>query len=295
MDRIAEFEGPMMDPFEFFTEYDPQVVENNGDWLGPIIDRASGRLIMSIHSFVLRTEHHTILVDTCVGNGKERPGRPAAHRARTRYLADLAHAGVRSEDVDFVMCTHLHWDHVGWNTRLVDGRWVPTFPNARYVIARSEYDYWNAMHSRGDSSNHSLAFEDSILPLVRAERAVLVKNDIELEDGVWLEPAAGHTPGNVVINVRSEGLEGAFSGDVIHSPLQLLRPDWSTNACWDAEMASACRRAFIERCADTDKLVFPAHFPSPSAGRIVTHRNAFQFANCGKPPRQRRPNRRRSS
>src|SRR6185312_9467616 len=139
---------------------------------------------------------------------------------------------------------HLHWDHVGWNTRLQDGRWAPTFPNARYVIARTEYEHRDALHAKGDQSMHGLAFADSVLPLVHAERALVVDDDHALEDGVWLQPYPGHTPGTVVINIQSRGDRGVFAGDVLHTPLQLACPELSSIACHDADMSRASRRRF---------------------------------------------------
>jgi len=171
----------------------------------------------------VKTGRHTILIDSCLGNDKERPTRPQFHRLRTPYIADLARAGIRVEDVDYVMCTHLHWDHVGWNTRLDNGRWVPTFPNARYVMARREFAHWEAVHQRGEETPHRTAFEDSVLPVVRTGQSVLVDDDYALEDGLWFEGAPGHTPGNVVIHARSAGATAVFMGDVIHHPLQLLK------------------------------------------------------------------------
>ena len=141
--RVTEYEGPFLAPQEFFPDFDPEVLRANADLLGPkLIDPDSGRLMFSFHTFVIKTGRHTILIDSCLGNDKERPTRPQFHRMRSNYLADLAAAGVRPEQVDFVMCTHLHWDHVGWNTRLENGSWVPTFPKARYIMARREYNHW---------------------------------------------------------------------------------------------------------------------------------------------------------
>jgi glyoxylase-like metal-dependent hydrolase (beta-lactamase superfamily II) len=280
--RAVEHEGPFVRPEDFFPDWDPTVLDETREWLGPVIDPASGLMILSFHAFVLRTARHTILIDTCMGNDKERPLRPVGHRRATDFTASLAAAGARPEEVDFVMCTHLHWDHVGWNTRLQDGRWVPTFPNARYVIARREYEHMDALHARGDASMHSLAFADSVLPVVRAERAVLVDDDYALEDGrdkVWLESCPGHTPGNVVINVRSQGERGVFPGDVLHSPLQVARPQWSSRACDDPAMASASRKKFVEQHAETGSVVMPAHFMAPSAGRIVRRGRALAFAS----------------
>lgn len=277
--RAVEHQGPFVRPEDFFPDWDPAVLAETRDWSGPVIDPASGEMILSFHAFVLRTERHTIVVDTCMGNDKERALRPVGHRRRGDFLATLAAAGARPEDVDFVMCTHLHWDHVGWNTRLENGRWVPTFPNARYVIARREYQHMDALHARGESGMHATAFVDSVQPIMRAERAVLVDDDYELEDGVWLEPCPGHTPGNVVINLRSQDARGVFPGDVLHSPLQLARPEWSSRACADQVLSAVSRRRLVEQHADTGNLVLPAHFCAPSAGRIVRRGSAFGFVS----------------
>lgn len=277
--RAVEHEGRFVRPEDFFPDWDPAVLEETRDWIGPVMDPASGQMILSFHAFVLRTARHTIVVDTCMGNDKERPLRPVGHQRKGDFMSTLAAAGARPEEVDFVMCTHLHWDHVGWNTRRVDGRWVPTFPNARYVVARREYEHMDALHARGDQGMHAAAFVDSVQPIVRAERALLVDDDYQLEDGVWLEPCPGHTPGNVVINLRSQGRQGVFSGDVLHSPLQLARPEWSSRACDDPAMSSASRRRFVEEHADTGNLVMPAHFVAPSAGRIVSRAKAFGFVS----------------
>jgi len=286
IDRAVEHEGPFLCPDELLVGFDPDVLERNRDWLGHTIDPSTGRMRMSFHSFVLRTARHTILIDTCMGNDKERPLRPIGHRRNTDFPAVIAAGGVKPEEVDFVMCTHLHWDHVGWNTRLQDGRWVPTFPNARYVMARTEYEHRDAAHASGDRSMHSLAFADSILPLIHAERAVIVDDDHALEDGVWLQSYPGHTPGTVVINVESRGARGVFAGDVLHTPLQLACPDLSSIACHDQGLSRRSRRAFIEQHADTGNLVMPAHFLAPSAGQIVRRDSAFGFIDATAPANQ---------
>jgi glyoxylase-like metal-dependent hydrolase (beta-lactamase superfamily II) len=276
IDRLVEHEVPFLPPAALFPDYDPAVLAQERE-LAALIDDASGLLRLSFHSFLLRTERHTVLIDACMGNDKERPLRAQAHRRSFDFLGGLAALGVALEQVDVVLCTHLHWDHVGWNTRLQDGRWIPTFPNARYVMARREYEYRSACHARGEQTMHDLAFADSVLPLIRAERAVLVEDDFALQDGVSLVPFAGHTPGNVAINLQSDGARGVFCGDVLHSPLQLARPDWSSSACADPVLSRAARRRLIERHADTQDLVLPAHFPAPSAGRIVRRGQAFGF------------------
>jgi glyoxylase-like metal-dependent hydrolase (beta-lactamase superfamily II) len=278
IDRAHEWIGPWAAPDKFFPDFDPAVLAANRDWLAPYFDAASGDMLLSMHSFIVRTGRYTILIDACMGNHKERPLRPPAHqRSDDTYLGNLTRLGVKPEEVDFVMCTHMHWDHIGWNTRQVDGQWQPTFPNARYIMARREYEHWDALYASGDRSQNSLGFGDSVLPIIRAERAVLVDDGYQLQDGIWLEPCPGHTPGNVVINVRSKDQRGVFSGDVLHSPLQLVRTDWSSHACSDMALSRISRTRFIEHHADTATLVMPAHFAAPSVGHIVSQRGAYAF------------------
>ncbi|HEU0155295.1 MAG TPA: MBL fold metallo-hydrolase [Stellaceae bacterium] len=276
--RVTEYEGPFFPPADFFPDFDPEVVRANPDLMGPrLIDPATGRLVFSFHSFVIKTGHHTILVDSCLGNDKERPTRPQFHRLRSNYLADLKQAGVEPEAIDYVMCTHLHWDHVGWNTRLDNGRWVPTFPNARYVMARREYDHWENLHKDGEDTPHRRAFEDSVLPVVRTGQSQLVDDDFALEDGLWFEPAPGHTPGNVVIHARSGADRALFLGDVLHHPLQCLRPEWSTIACTDRELSRKTRTRLIEEHAERDTRLLPAHFPTPTVGHIRRHNSTYRY------------------
>jgi glyoxylase-like metal-dependent hydrolase (beta-lactamase superfamily II) len=276
--RITEYEGPFIGPQDFFPDFNAEALRANPDLTGPrLIDPESGKLVFSFHSFVVKTGHHTILIDSCLGNDKERPSRPQFHRLRSSYLADLAAAGVRPEQVDFVMCTHLHWDHVGWNTRLENGHWVPTFPNARYIMARREFDHWQAFQQRGEDSPHRLAFEDSVLPVVRTGQSQLVDDDFALEDGLWFEAAPGHTPGNVVIHASSRDDRAVFLGDVLHHQLQLAKPEWSTLACTDRELSRKTRTRLIEEHAERGTRLLPAHFPAPTVGHIVRHGSAYRY------------------
>jgi glyoxylase-like metal-dependent hydrolase (beta-lactamase superfamily II) len=278
INRIADYQGPFFDPPDFFPDFDPAVVAEHAALLGPrLLDPATGKLIFSFHSFVVRTGHHTILIDACIGNDKERPTRPQFHRMHTSFVGDLARVGVKPEEIDFVMCTHLHWDHVGWNTKLVDGSWVPTFPNAKYVMAKKEYDHWQDFHASGADSAHALAFEDSIMPVVKTGQALLVGDDYALDDGLWFESYPGHTPGNVVIHARSQGERGVFIGDVLHHPLQCLRPEWSTMACTDPDASRVSRTRLVEEHADSGALILPAHFPEPTVGHIKRHASAYRF------------------
>jgi glyoxylase-like metal-dependent hydrolase (beta-lactamase superfamily II) len=276
--RIADFEGPSFEPAEFFPDFDRAVVAANADLLGPrLIDPASGKLVFSFHSFVVRTGRHNILIDACIGNDKERPARPQWHRMQTSYIADLARCGLGVGDIDYVMCTHLHWDHVGWNTRLSDGKWVPTFPKARYVMAQREFAHWQGVHDSGADTPHAAAFADSVLPVVATGQALLVGDDYALEDGLWFEPYPGHTPGNVVIHARSGGERGLFVGDVLHHVLQCLKPEWSTRACSDPDGSRVSRTRLLAEHADSGTLILPAHFPDPTAGWIRRHGRAYRF------------------
>ncbi|MCB1744838.1 MAG: MBL fold metallo-hydrolase [Gammaproteobacteria bacterium] len=236
---------------------------------------SSGRLLLHIQSYLIRTTHHTILVDTCVGNHKQRPTRPQWHqRDDDRYLHALHAHDLSVEDIDYVVCTHLHADHIGWNTRLVDGRWQPTFPKARYLFSERELrDRQQA--GEGDPGHHAL--QDSVLPVLEAGRAQLVNDDFELDDEVWLEPAPGHTTGHVMVRLRSNGVHAVMSGDLVHSPVQCAQPDWVTASEQDAELARRTRRAFLQSCSGTDILVLTAHFPLPSAGRLVSAGDGFRF------------------
>jgi glyoxylase-like metal-dependent hydrolase (beta-lactamase superfamily II) len=270
----------MVMPFDrqfFFPETSEADWAPHRHWLEPdALDPASDALQFAMQSYVVRTSHHTILIDSCIGNDKERPTRPAWHYKKDGvYMGALAAHGIAPEDIDFVMCTHLHSDHVGWNTRLENGRWVPTFPNARYVFSEKEVAAWR---DGGDEKFSRTPYEDSVLPVVEAGRAELVGNDYALDDEVWLEPTPGHTPDHVAIALASKGASAVMCGDLMHTPVQCQHPEWVPWPDWDAALAMRTRRAFLERYCETDTLVCTAHFPLPSAGRIVRAGDAFRFA-----------------
>ncbi|HBH02676.1 MAG: hypothetical protein A2W08_00630 [Candidatus Rokubacteria bacterium RBG_16_73_20] len=277
LDRIVESESadPFFDPVGFFPETTPEQWEPYRAWTAPrVLDPVSGKLILAVQSFLVRTRHHTLLVDTCVGDGKPRSVPSWNMTTSGRFLADLAAAGVEPGQVDYVMCTHLHRDHVGWNTRLRDERWVPTFPNATYVFSRGEYEYWETQV--GQRPNEGWA--DSVLPVVEAGRAALVAGDWVLDDEVRLEPTPGHTRDHVSVHLASGGAEAVITGDLIHTPVQCLEPTWAMRADFDRELARKTRREFLERYCGTDVLVCATHFPAPSWGRVVPRGDAFRFA-----------------
>lgn len=269
----------MLVPFpalQFFPATTLADWEPHRHWLEPDGLNAEGDLIFPVQSYIVRTSHHTILIDSCVGNGKDRPTRPLWHmKTDDNYIRALAANGLAPEDIDYVMCTHLHSDHIGWNTRLVDGRWVPTFPNARYVFTKKEFEAWDTGHEKFSRQ----PYEDSVLPVVEAGRADLVSNDFALDDEVRLESTPGHTPDHVAISLASKGRRAIISGDIMHSPVQCHHPDWAPWPDGDPDLARQTRRAFLENCCDTDILVCTTHFPLPSAGRVVSHGDAFRFVN----------------
>ncbi len=223
-------------PHEVFPDATPEAIAPYRHWLEPAaLDPATGQLLMPVQTYLVRTRHHNILLDTCVGNHKNHPNMPEYHQ-HTEYtlLEDIAAAGVAPEEIDIVMCSHLHVDHAGWNTRLLDGRWVPSFPNARYIFARKEVAACEALGREGES-----IYEESVLPVLEAGLAEIVEADHAVNDQLWLEPTHGHTPGHVAIHLASNGQRAVMSGDLIHSPVQLPHPEWSP--IYDADPAEGAR------------------------------------------------------
>ena len=277
LSRVQEMDFPMTHAQTFFPEMSDEMLCEVRRKIPPGHLTGDGKVIFSFHSYVVRSSHYNILVDTCCGNDKERPGRDDFSGLNTGYLDTLAAEGLKAADIDYVMCTHLHWDHVGWNTRLVNGEWVLTFPNAQVVMAKREYDFWNEAYAKGTAGIHRNGFEDSILPIVRADKALLVADDFELDDGIWLEPCHGHSAGHVVVNLASGDDRAVLTGDVIHHLSQLVFPTLSTMADTDTELARVNRTALIEKHAGTGNLVCTAHFKAPSVGRIEVDGDGFRW------------------
>lgn len=240
-------------------------------WLIPHFANPEGRLKLSIHALVLETPTDRILVDTGLGNDKQDRSVPAWNNRSTPFLETMDAAGFPPESIDMVVCTHLHVDHVGWNTRLDNGRWAPSFPNARYIFGAHEYDHWTAQNAKAEVP----PFTDSVLPVVEAARADIVGDDFAIGDHVRILPTPGHTPGHVAIAVGKGRDEALFGGDLMHSPLQLRYPELSPKFDVDPRQAATTRRQFLERCCDSGALCCPAHFPSPSIGRIRRNGNGF--------------------
>ena len=274
VDRIEETFDLSFTPEEFFLGFDPEVFAANMGWLAPTHYRPDlGTLVLSLHSWLVRTDRHTVLIDACIGNGKDRMPRAHWHELNTLYLDRMRAAGVAPEEVDFVMCTHLHGDHVGWNTGLENGHWVPTFPNARYLFGRTEYDYW--LNNPDPSPVRRNAFNDSVLPIIEQDRAVLVDDGYQVDDSFTVELAPGHTPGNAAIRLHDGDDQALFAGDSIHHPIQVQRAEWSTIACSDPEQSSQSRVKLLESCCEHRTLLLPAHFATPHGGRV--HRDGASY------------------
>ncbi len=274
--RVIEQEEPLFDPLTFFPSLTPETLAENRPWMeaAGALDPKTGNIRLCIQSYVVRTPHHTILVDSCVGNDKDRPTRPFWHRKTDdAWMRNLAAAGVSVGDVDYVMCTHLHVDHVGWNTRLENGRWVPTFPRARYVFAERELAYWTEEHAK--EPNPVIA--DSVLPVVEAGRAEIVRSDHALSDHVRMTPTPGHTPDHFAVEIGRGRTEAVLTGDLIHSPLQARYPELSMRADTDGAQSAATRRRFLECHCEARTLLCTAHFPSPSTGRLSRWGDGFRF------------------
>ncbi len=276
--RVIEQEEPLFDIDYFFPGLQPEILEEHRHWLEPtFLDPATQMLTLCIQSYIVRTPHHTILIDTCVGNHKHRPIRPMWHQNESKkYEQNFAAAGLRFDEIDYVMCTHLHTDHVGWNTRLENGRWVPTFPNAKYVFAERELAYWSERFA--EDSDSAPWMDDSVFPILEAKKAEIVKTNHWLNDLVQLIPTPGHTIDHFSVLVGKSGEDALITGDMVHSPLQARYPEIGMFSDYDSALAGRTRREVFGRFCDTSTLMCTAHFPSPSTGRITRWEDGFRIA-----------------
>jgi glyoxylase-like metal-dependent hydrolase (beta-lactamase superfamily II) len=261
--RIIETEDTHMPAAAVLPEAKPENVLPIG-WLRPHFIDAEGKLITSIFALLVRSHGKHIVIDTCLGNDKQRIV-PQWNQRQGDFLSRIAAAGFPRESVDFVVCTHLHADHVGWNTMLVDGRWMPTFPNARYIFTARDWEWLDSLPVTplGDWAG------DSVRPVIEAGLAELVTPDFCFTDEVWMESTPGHSPGHVSIRIASRNQHAVVTGDLIHHPCQFARPHWSSPFDFDRAQALATRRSFIDRYAGKRVLVIGTHFASPTAGYIV--------------------------
>ena len=244
------------------------------DWLYPHFADEGGRMRGAIHALVVDTPSQTIIVDTCVGNDKARAV-PAWNQLQTRFLGDLADAGYPVEAIDRVLCTHLHVDHVGWNTRLQDGKWVPTFPSARYLMGETEFRHWQAAASERDGQSEIM--QDSVLPVFEAGLVDLVQTDHVICPEVRLTPTPGHTPGHVSVRIESRGERALITGDFLHHPCQFVHPEWSSAPDSDPPRAIETRRRMYAELADQPVLVIGTHFATPTAGYLKRDGDAYRL------------------
>jgi len=274
---IIERDGPWRTPEAMFPTFDPVVGHRHLAEMEPFVyDPKSGMLILTYQTFVVRTPHHTVLIDTCTGEEKGYP--PPMDFPKAPWLAGFRALGLSFESIDYVFCTHLHIDHTGWNTRLEGGRWVPTFPRAKYIFHRREYEFWEQHANAQTPEIHNRAvWRQNCLPIVEAGRAVLVDDDFSLDDTFYLTVTPGHTPHHCCVHIRSKGQEAVVVGDMMHHPLQCREPDWSTVFCWDKAKAAQSRRRMLEKVADTGALVMPVHFPPPTAGHVEGDGTRFRY------------------
>jgi glyoxylase-like metal-dependent hydrolase (beta-lactamase superfamily II) len=247
-------------------------IERHRSWLYPAFLDDAGNFPLSIHGLVVDADGLRVLVDTCIGS-RPTPGYEMLTNRVSPFLPNLEAAGFTPASIDVVLCTHLHFDHVGWNTKLDDGSWVPTFPNARYVFGRTEWEHWSTV----GPLDPAVTIDDAVRPLVEGGHADLVETDHRICDSVWLEPTPGHTPGHVAVRIASGGQEALITGDLTHHPVQWAEPDWHSGADTDPAQSSATRRRLLREHADQGTLVIGTHYAPPCAGQIVTVDGTARF------------------
>ncbi|MBV9758230.1 MAG: MBL fold metallo-hydrolase [Alphaproteobacteria bacterium] len=272
---LVERDGPWRTPEVMFPKYDPEIGRRHLAELPPFVfDQASGKMVITYRTFVVRTPRHTVLVDTCTGEDKGHP--PPFDFPKQRWLNEFRAEGLSFEAIDYVFCTHLHIDHCGWNTRLVNGRWAPTFPRAKYIFHKREYAAWEAATAAGKNPPGEV-WRMNCLPVVEAGQALLVDDDFALDDTFTLTPTPGHAPCHCCVNIRSGGQHAVVTGDLVHHVLQCREPQLSTIFDWDPAQAEESRRRFLGSIADTDTLMLPIHFPAPTAGRVQSDGDRFRY------------------
>ena len=271
--RIVEMETGFTPALEFLPTLTPERLAENRDWLKPAALDAEDKLVLCFQSYIVQTDKHVVLVDSCIGNHKERTARPLWHQKKDdAWMKGLAALGLTVADIDVVMCTHLHVDHIGWNTRLENGRWVPTFPKARYLFSKKELDYWVAENAKTPLPQ----IEDSVIPIVDAKKCDLITSDHAMDDQIRLLPTPGHTIDHFAVGLGKGGKEAVITGDLIHSPLQGKYPELSMRVDYDPAQGIATRQRFLETYCDTNTLCCFAHFPSPSRGHVKRWGEGFR-------------------
>lgn len=244
-------------------------------WLYPNFAGKNGNLIGFVQSFLIKSNGKNILIDTCNGNGKDRPNMPTWGNLKTNYLDKFSEI-IAPNEIDFVACTHLHFDHVGWNTKQENGTWVPTFPNAKYLFSKKEYDYWTSKPEKEMIDDFN-GIDDSVSPIVAAGLAKFISDDFKLDDNISFIPTPGHTPHHISVVIESGGEKAVISGDVMHHPCQIAHPEWTTLADTYPDQTIETRKKFLNVVKDTSTLVIGTHFANPVAGKVVTTKTGLEF------------------
>ena len=275
---IVERDGPWRKIANMFPNADVELARRHLATMDSFLyDPASDKLVLPCQTFVVRTPRHTILIDTCTGDEK---GHPAPWDFSVQpWLTGFHALGLKFEDIDYVFCTHLHIDHPGWNTRLVNGRWVPPFPNAKSLFHRQEYAFWenDALTGANSHGDNGSVWRMNCLPIVEAGKALLIDESYSLDDTFFLSLTPGHSPFHCCVHIRSQGREAIVTGDLMHHALQCIEPDWSSGFDTDPVMSAKSRWKFFGQYADTNVLMLPIHFPSPTTGRIASNGDRFRY------------------
>ncbi len=274
--RIAELYDFQDDVWVLLKDAKPELLLSY-DWLRPNFVTPDGRMRMNFQAFLVVSQGKRIMVDTCIGNDRKREY-DVFSNLQGSFLEDLAAAGYPPESINTVLCTHLHLDHCGWNTRKVGDSWVPSFPNARYLFGASEVEFWRKKRAAGEA--HMEHVEDAIQPILDAGLADLIGLEHRITDEVWLVPTPGHTPGHVSVHIASAGQEAVITGDVVHHPVQLAVPDWVNNFDFDVEAGRQSRRRFFAAYADKPSLVIGSHFFEPCCGHIKSDGDAWRLESA---------------
>ncbi len=245
-------------------------------WLYPHFADEAGNLKGLVQGFLIKSDNKSILIDTCNGNDKIRTDIPEWANLQTDFLQQLGEIGVTATHIDVVACTHLHMDHVGWNTKWENGVWVPTFPNAKYLFAQKEYEYWVQKPDK-ELADAKAAFDDSVSPIVKAGLAELVDVNHKIDRHISFLPTPGHTPAHVSVLIESQNQRAIISGDLLHHPCQIANPQWITDTDTFPDSALAVRQRVLDQIADTDTLLIGSHFANPVAGRVVRLKDGLIF------------------
>ena len=282
--RIEEWQGDFMKPADFFVGYEKALFDTySDDFPADVYDKESGMFYAFLQSWLIEIDDKKIIYDTGAGNNKERPGIPVFGGLQTDFIERLKAIGLEPEDIDIVICSHLHIDHVGWNTTLQEQHWVPTFPNARYLFSASDIEYWDPANTEkfpnkiGGEVNQGV-FEDSVQPIIDAGKVEAITGRFEVLPGIVLEPAPGHTPGHMVMKVESCGEHAIFVGDILHHLIQIHCPNWNSIFCEMAQDARNTRRNVLSYAAQNSALIFPAHFGGQHAVWVTEKDTRFDIA-----------------